>query len=62
MKKLCPQCGRQMTKRYEDRVLLTDPPQYPWYWWCRCGHVEVGGMDRERRGDEEVYFTWDAGG
>ncbi len=41
----CPKCGKKMIKRYENRVLATYPPRYPWYWWCKCGHTEEGGFD-----------------
>jgi len=52
--RICPQCGKRMIKRYEPRMLASYPPQYPWFWWCKCGHTEAGGVDRGMT-DEEVH-------
>ncbi|RLJ01290.1 MAG: hypothetical protein DRP11_04660 [Candidatus Aenigmatarchaeota archaeon] len=59
MTKTCPQCGKQMIKRYENRVLLTNPPQYPWYWWCECGYTEKGGADRGILMEDFYYQQWE---
>jgi len=56
--KECPKCGRRMIKRYEDSILLTHPPQAPWYWWCGCGYREEGGVDRAVTNDEWYKMIW----
>ena len=43
--KTCPQCGKNMIRKSTHVVLTSMPPQYPWIWWCACGHEESGGTD-----------------
>jgi hypothetical protein len=43
--KVCPKCGKNMIRKYRNLVLTSMPPQYPWIWWCACGHEERGGVD-----------------
>ena len=57
---MCPKCNSQMIKRYENRVLTTYPPQYPWYWWCGCGHEEGGGIERCTTEEEAAMMSWKA--
>jgi len=52
--RICPQCGKRMIKRYKPCILASYPPQYPWFWWCRCGYTEDGGFDRGMT-EEEIY-------
>jgi len=54
--KKCPKCGKNMIKRYGN-VFLTKPPTYLWYWWCRCGHIGPGGIEKleENTSDKEFY-------
>jgi len=54
MVKICPNCGKKMIKRYEDYILLTNSPQYPWYCFCGYGHIERGEID-EVRNIEQIY-------
>jgi len=56
--KICPKCGKKMIKRYEDYILPTNPPQYPWYWWCRCGHTERGGIEEVRNMEQIYRLLW----
>ena len=56
--KVCPVCGKKMIKRYKDYVLMSYPPQYPWYWWCGCGHEEPGGVERGIAAEEMVMAAW----
>ena len=42
---VCPNCGMNMIRRGTGVVLLTYPSQYPWNWWCGCGHTEEGGIE-----------------
>ena len=45
--KLCPNCGLKMLQVDTGTCLPTNPPQYPWYWWCGgCNHSEEGGVKR----------------
>jgi hypothetical protein len=39
------ECGKKMIKRYFGMVLMTNPPQYPYDWWCGCGRTENAGRD-----------------
>jgi len=48
-----------MIKRYESRVLASYPPQYPWFWWCKCGHTEEGGIDRGMTIEEVYERLWE---
>ena len=57
--RICPKCGKKMIKRYENFILATNPPQYPWYWWCGCGHIERGGIDRGMDVDELYRRIWE---
>ena len=57
--KRCPKCGARMIKRYENCVYLTDPPQYPWNWWCACGWQEKGGIDRGISEEEVIRRIWE---
>ena len=45
-----------MIKRYGS-VFLTKPPTYLWYWWCKCGHIGPGGIDKleEDQTDKDLY-------
>jgi len=58
MIKICPNCGKKMIKRYEDYILLTNPPQHPWFWWCGCGHKEKGGIDKGESIGEIYREIW----
>lgn len=58
-KLVCSQCSKDMIKRYHHTVLLTNPPQYPWYWWCGCGHTEAGGIERGQTADEAYREIWE---
>jgi len=43
----CPKCDKEMIQRDTGVVLASNPPQYPWQWWCGgCDHYEVGGVRR----------------
>ena len=57
--RVCPRCGKRMIKRYEPRVLASYPPQYPWFWWCKCGHTEEGGIDRGMTNEEVYERLWE---
>ena len=52
---ICKQCGKKMIKRDIGIVLTSCPPQYSWYWWCGCGHIEEGGTRRGKT-EEEMYL------
>ena len=43
--KECPKCGKMMIQERSNYVLTSNPPQYPWTWWCGCGHTEAGGVE-----------------
>jgi hypothetical protein len=34
-----------MIKKSANIMLCSYPAQYPWNWWCACGHEEHGGVD-----------------
>lgn len=52
-------CGRIMILRGSNRVLLSDPPQYPQQWWCGgCGRVEEGPIIRGTNFEESVMEEW----
>ena len=57
--KRCPKCGKKMIKRYENYVLTSYPPQYPWYWWCKCGYTEEGGIDKGITIEELYDKLWE---
>jgi len=57
--KLCPVCGKKMVKKYRGYELTSYPPQRPWDWWCRCGHVEEGGVDRGMTSEEFYGELWE---
>lgn len=40
--KVCPTCGSRMVERRRPWLLLTFPAQEEFYWWCGCGHEELG--------------------
>lgn len=42
--KPCSNCKAKMIRKYSGGVLMSSPPQYPWSWWCGCGHHEDGGF------------------
>ena len=54
----CPKCHSKMIKRYTNQVLLSYPPQYPWYWWCGCGERKEGGTEQGKSDDEMSYDEW----
>ena len=54
----CTKCNSNMIKRYENRVLCSYPPQYPWYWWCKCGNKEQGGTERGTTTEELYDIKW----
>lgn len=56
--KQCPECKARMVKKNTGTVLTTDPPQYPYDWWCGCGHEEVGGIERDLTREEKLYRRW----
>jgi len=41
----CPACGKKMIRRSTGVVLTSYPAQYPWNWWCGCGHSVEGGVE-----------------
>ncbi len=56
----CEQCGAVMVKWYPSFAYATDPPQYPYRWWCGCGHDVAGGVDRADRPNklDELRLAW----
>lgn len=56
---ICHICGKKMIKRYANYVLTSYPPQYPWDWWCACGHTELGGVDRGQTDEEILKERWE---
>lgn len=57
--KECPKCERRMIKAPTGVCLMTSPVQYPWDWWCACGHTEEGGVEREATIEEERRKRWE---
>ena len=58
--KECPGCNKKMIKRYQNRVLTSYPPQYPWDWWCGgCGLVGEGGIDEGMTQEEMYQKEWE---
>ena len=57
--KICKKCGKKMIKRYRNEIYPTYPAQYPWYWWCKCGHTEEGGVERGLTEDEYYEKLWE---
>lgn len=57
--KPCSSCGKRMVRRYANFVLATYPAQYPWSWWCSCGHTEYGGVDRGVTAEELLRIDWE---
>jgi len=55
----CPKCGMKMIKRYEGYVLTLYPAQYPWYWWCGCGHTEEGGIEVGETEPQSARKEWE---
>ncbi len=55
----CPKCNKNMIQRFSHTVLLNYPPQYPWNWWCGCGHTEVGGIERGKTHEEVAMDAWE---
>lgn len=56
-------CGKKMIKRFSGMVLMSNPPQYPWDWWCGgCGTHERGGVDVPATETEEqrAQKAWEA--
>jgi hypothetical protein len=60
MTRPCPSCGARMIRRSSGIALPTDPPQYPWSWWCGCGHAEAGGVERTTTDEEAAMDRWRA--
>lgn len=56
--RICSICGKKMIKRYANYVLTSYPPQYPWSWWCACGHTEPGGIERGKTDEEILEERW----
>jgi hypothetical protein len=52
--RVCSVCGKVMIKRDTGVALMSYPAQYPWDWWCGCGHTEPGGV---RWGKTEVEMA-----
>jgi formate dehydrogenase maturation protein FdhE len=42
--KLCPSCGKAMPWEFSSMVMTSNPPQQRWYWDCKCGYQELGGI------------------
>jgi len=57
--KICQKCNSKMIKRSTGVVLTSYPPQYPWYWWCGCGHTERGGVERGKTNEEIAHEEWE---
>jgi hypothetical protein len=57
--KQCSECNKKMIKRYDNRVFASNPPQYPWYWWCGCGNTESGGVERGKTEEETYMEIWE---
>jgi len=57
---ICPECGKKMIQRFTGVVLCTYPAQYPWDWWCGCGHKEKGGVTRGKTEEEIAREEWEA--
>ncbi len=55
---ICDNCGKKMIQRYSNIVLDTNPPQYPWYWWCGCGAEKPGGVKVGRTEEQTAYERW----
>jgi hypothetical protein len=55
----CKKCGSEMVKAYSNIVLTSYPPQYPWYWYCGCGHTEDGGIERGKTYEEQLREEWE---
>ena len=56
--KVCPKCQKQMIRRDLGYAYATDPPQYPWEWWCGCGHREAGGVRIDPTDDQMALDEW----
>ena len=53
-------CGKKMIKRYSNRVILTDPPKFPWYWWCGgCRREEEGGIEVGKTDEQRNKEAWE---
>lgn len=52
-------CGKKMIKRYSRIVLMSQPPQYPYDWWCACGKTEEGGRERGKTAEEMDMEVWE---
>ncbi|RTK93076.1 hypothetical protein EKI60_06580 [Candidatus Saccharibacteria bacterium] len=57
--KQCPICHKKMIKEYANYVLTSYPPQYPWHWYCGCGHTEDGGIERGITQEEVTRKQWE---
>jgi hypothetical protein len=42
--KPCPDCNKNMVVLWDEGIMLSNPPQRRWYWWCGCGRREVAGV------------------
>jgi hypothetical protein len=52
-------CGKIMIKRYTGFALTSYPPQYPWYWWCKCGNTLTGSVDIGKTEEELYEMAWE---
>ena len=55
----CSSCGKWMIKRGTGRMLPSCPAQYPWEWWCGCGHTKPGGIRRGTTQQEITRGEWE---
>ncbi len=50
----CKQCSKLMIPRPDCMNLGSSPIEQGWYWWCRCGWNENGGI--QMSGELEEVF------
>jgi len=55
----CLACGMKMIRRSTGVDLLSYPPQYPWNWWCGCGHTVEGGVERAVFLEDSFQEAWE---
>lgn len=48
-----------MIQQFDDIVLCSYPPQYPWHWWCGCGNTERGGILRGKTQEQFARESWE---
>ncbi len=53
----CPKCDMKMIQWPSGIALMSDPPQTPWNWRCKCGHTEKGGVLLHQEKSEQERFT-----